>query len=69
MWMKSWVELFGAMLIVIKGWTYVCLDVRLVFFYIFFVFLFLYFLGGFSFWGKVVDISCRDGILIHGFND
>ena len=23
----------------------------------------------FRFWGKVVDISCWDGILIHGFND
>ena len=37
--------------------------------FLFFVFLFLYFLGDFRFWGKVVDISWRDGILIHGFND
>ena len=37
--------------------------------FLFFAFLFLCFWGDLCFWGKVVDISCRDGILIHGFND
>jgi len=39
------------------------------FFIYFLSFCFYIFWGDFRFLGKVVDISCRDGILIHGFND
>lgn len=43
------------------SWTHVCwMCVRL--FYI----LFLFFMLGIFVWKKMVDISCRDGILIFG---
>ena len=37
--------------------------------FLFFVVCFYVFWGDFRLGGKMVDISCRDGILIHGFND
>ena len=66
MWTKSWIELFGAIAVKMAGRMSVWMCVWLFIYYFLYFCILIFYLFVF---GKVVDISWRDGILIYGFND